>query len=219
ICNHSDDRGRYAYRAQPRVAQWNLYALADAMLTLIGHPDVAKAAVDEAFSAAYDAAFIRAMRAKLGLAAELPGDEDFIGATFGFLQQHRPDYTLFFRRLSGLPAQVGETERARTDAPLRDLFIDRDACDAWLRDWRARLAQEDSRDGTRQAAMRATNPKYILRNWVAESAIQKAKQKDFSELAAVLACLRRPFDEQPEYERFAALPPDWANGLSVSCSS
>ena len=219
ICNHSDDRGRYAWRAQPAVAQWNLYALADALQPLIGHPDVSKAAVDEGFTDAYNHTFMALMRAKLGLLEEQAGDETFIDETFGLLQWHRQDYTLFFRRLSGLPGEVTRETLARADAPLRDEFVDRAACDAWLEKWRARLAGEQSIDARRQAAMRAANPKYVLRNWIAESAIQKAKEKDFSEVAAVLACLRRPFDEQPEFERFAAAPPDWACGLAVSCSS
>ena len=219
ICNHSDHYGRYAYRAQPRVAHWNLYALGDAMVSLLGHPDTAKAAVDEAYIEAYDAGFARLMGEKLGLRRELPGDEDFRGETLGLLQLQRVDYTLFFRRLSVLSGRVERAERARRDAPLRDLFVDRDACDAWLFAWRARLAAESSDDGERQAAMLAVNPKYILRNWIAESAIRKAKEKDFSEVAAVLRCLRRPCEEQPEFERFAAPPPDWAAGLAVSCSS
>jgi len=67
--------------------------------------------------------------------------------------------------------------------------------------------------------MLAANPKYILRNWLAEVAIRKAKNGDFSEVRRVLNCLRQPFAEQPEFEAYAALPPDWANGLAVSCSS
>jgi uncharacterized protein YdiU (UPF0061 family) len=67
--------------------------------------------------------------------------------------------------------------------------------------------------------MRAVNPKYVLRNWVAEAAIRRAREGDFGGVAEVLDCLRRPFEEQPEHEHFAAPPPDWAAGLAVSCSS
>jgi uncharacterized protein YdiU (UPF0061 family) len=103
------------------------------------------------------------------------------------------------------------------------MFVDRAACDAWLANWRARLAQTPWEDGARQAMMLAANPKYVLRNWLAEVAIRKAqeggKDGDFSEIERLLTCLRRPCDEQPEFEHYAALPPDWANGLEVSCSS
>ena len=167
------------------------------------------------------------MRAKLGLRAGLDGDEAFIGQTFSLLQQNRPDFTTFFRRLSGVSgvqpqegiAAVNPKNRPKTEAALRDLFIEREACDAWLQDWRARLAQTPWDDAERQVTMLAANPKYVLRNWVAEKAIQRAREKDFSEVRRVLTCLRKPFDEQPEYEEYAAPPPDWANGLAVSCSS
>ena len=219
ICNHSDNHGRYSYRNQPAVAQWNLYRLADAMLPLIGRPALAQAAVDEQFGPAFEGKFEQLFRAKLGLRAKLDGDEDFIGETFGFLQQHRPDFTLFFRTLSRLPAAVDPEKAAKTDAPLRDMFVDRSACDVWLAGWRARLAQTPWDDAERQAAMLAANPKYVLRNWLAEVAIRQAKAGDFSEVQRLLACLRHPYDEQPEFEAYAALPPDWANGLAVSCSS
>jgi len=82
-----------------------------------------------------------------------------------------------------------------------------------------RLRVEQSDDSERQPAMLAANPKYILRNWVAEAAIRKAQAKDYSGVAEVLQCLQRPYDEHPGLEHYAALPPDWANGLAVSCSS
>lgn len=219
ICNHSDHHGRYSYRNQPAVAQWNLYRLADALLPLIGRPALAQAAVDEQFGPAFEGKFEQLFGAKLGLRAKRDGDEDFIGETFGFLQQHRPDFTLFFRALSRLPGAVDPENAAKTDAPLRDMFVDRSACDVWLAGWRARLAQTPWDDAERQAAMLAANPKYVLRNWLAEVAIRQAKAGDFAEVRRLLSCLRRPYDEQPEFEAYAALPPDWANGLAVSCSS
>lgn len=161
---------------------------------------------------------------KLGLRAALPGDEDFIGETFGLLQQQRPDFTQFFRALAHMPAvaatdAVDREKPAKIDDLLRDQFVDRAACDAWLARWRARLAQTPWDDGTRQAAMCAASPKYVLRNWLAEGAIRKAQDGDFSEVGRLLACLRHPCDEQPEFAHYAALPPDWASGLEVSCSS
>jgi uncharacterized protein YdiU (UPF0061 family) len=219
ICNHSDTYGRYAFRAQPRIGLWNLYALADALGLLIGHPDITRALVDDHYMPAFDTHFAQRMRARLGLATAQPGDADFIGATLGLLQLQRIDYTLFFRALSGLPGAVLRDARAVIDAPLRDLFADREACDAWLLGWRARLAREGSRDAVRKPAMRAVNPRYVLRNWMAEAAIRRAREGDFSEVRAVFDCLRRPFDDQPDCARYAAPPPDWAAGMSVSCSS
>lgn len=219
ICNHSDHQGRYTYRNQPHVAQWNLYCLAEAFLPLIKRPKQAREAIDETYGEAFETTFERLMRAKLGLRAGLDDDEAFVGETFGLLQQHRPDFTLFFRALSRQTAAVDPHNSAKTDAALRDQFVDRSACDAWLSNWRARQAQTPWDDAERQTAMLATNPKYILRNWLAEKAIRQAKDKDFSELRRLLTCLRNPCAEQPEFEDYAALPPEWASGLEVSCSS
>ena len=219
ICNHSDHQGRYSFRNQPAVGQWNLYCLAEALTPLIGDADEARAAVDDHFGDVFGNTFESLMRAKLGLRDAQPDDETFIGELFSFLQQHRPDYTLFFRTLSRLPATVDAKEQAKTDAALRDLFIDRSACDRWLQQWRSRQAQTPWADAKRQHSMLATNPKYILRNWLAEKAIRQAKNKDFSEIENLLNCLRSPYDEHPEFEHYAALPPDWARGLEVSCSS
>jgi uncharacterized protein YdiU (UPF0061 family) len=219
VCNHSDHQGRYTYRNQPHVAQWNLHCLAEAFRPLTGDRALVQAVVDDNFGPAFEAHFERLMRAKLGLRAALADDEAFIGETFGLLQRHRPDFTLFFRALSRLPAAVDGNKPGNSDDTVRDLFVDRAACDAWLAGWRARLEQTPWDDPGRQAAMRAANPKYVLRNWLAEAAIRKARGRDFTEVGGLLDCLRRPFDEQPEFDQYAAPPPDWASGLEVSCSS
>jgi uncharacterized protein YdiU (UPF0061 family) len=216
ICNHSDTQGRYAFHAQPRIAHWNLLALTHALRSLVGPLENARSIIDEAYIAAFESSFMQLMRDKLGFATEQPGDETFMGETFDLLQAQHLDYTSFFRALSHLTA-AASTPAA--DAGLRDQFLDREKGDAWLQQWRARLALENSEDASRQHRMLAINPKYILRNWLAESAIRKAREGDFSEVAKVLDCLRKPFDEQPYFEHYAALPPDWAADLEVSCSS
>jgi len=115
----------------------------------------------------------------------------------------RADFTLTFRRLSrALP----------NPEPLRDLFIDRDALDAWLARWRPRTAPDA------EARMLAVNPAIVLRNHLAEGAIRAAQQNDFTEIERLLKVLARPFDE-PALPSDAALPPDWASTLEVSCSS
>jgi uncharacterized protein YdiU (UPF0061 family) len=152
------------------------------------------------------------LHAKLGLVTVQADDARLFEALFAILPG--VDFTLFFRRLGDL--RSGQPE---TDAPLRDLFIDRAAFDAWAQQYRRRLQAERSDDAARRLAMHAVNPKYVLRNYLAQVAIDKAQAKDFSELERLQLVLRKPFDEQPEYERYAALPPDWASHLEVSCSS
>jgi serine/tyrosine/threonine adenylyltransferase len=213
ICNHTDHQGRYAYQAQPQIGQWNCFALGQALLPLIGEPDDVYAALDvykPEFSAHFDALLHR----KLGLATVEDGDQKLFDAMFGILQASHVDFTLFFRRLGEL-----RRDDPASDAPLRDLFIDRPAFDAWAADYRRRLLRENSADAERRQAMHATNPKFVLRNYLAQIAIEKAQNKDFSEVARLLSVLEHPFDEQPENEHYAALPPDWAGELEVSCSS
>ncbi|MBY4897497.1 YdiU family protein [Cupriavidus sp. AU9028] len=229
ICNHSDTQGRYAYSQQPQVAFWNLHCLAQALLPLwLRRQDdgsVAEADKEAAIEAAHAAldpfrdryaqSFFRCYRAKLGISTgDDREDETLLTDLFRLLHTQRVDYTLFWRNLAHVSAQGGER-----DAPVRDLFFDRAGWDAWAERYRVRLRAEASDDAARAVAMRAVNPKYVLRNHLAETAIRQARDKDFSEVQRLLAVLSRPFDEQPEAESYAALPPDWASGLEVSCSS
>jgi uncharacterized protein YdiU (UPF0061 family) len=216
ICNHTDQQGRYSYANQPQVGHWNCYALAQALLPLIGEVEPTQAALD-VYQTEFAAKLDQLLHAKLGIAVlEQHFDEDraLLDDMFALMQSNGVDFTLFFRRLSGLRAAD-----ASADEPLRDLFIDRPAFDAWAGRYRARLQAEASDDNTRALAMNAVNPKYVLRNYLAQQAIEKAQNKDFSEVERLLTVLQRPYDEQPEHEHYAALPPDWASHLEVSCSS
>jgi uncharacterized protein YdiU (UPF0061 family) len=213
ICNHTDHQGRYSYSNQVPVGHWNCYALANALLPLIGGVEDAQDALD-----VYQPEFARKLdellHAKLGLATIQDDDRLLFDDMFKLMAGNHVDFTLFFRRLGDL--QVDAPER---DAPLRDQFLDREAFDAWALKYRARLRQENSVDATRREAMNRTNPKYVLRNYLAQVAIEQAQNGDYSGVHKLLAVLERPFDEQPENESYAALPPDWAAHLEVSCSS
>jgi uncharacterized protein YdiU (UPF0061 family) len=213
ICNHTDQQGRYSYANQPQVGHWNCYALGQAMLPLIGEVDDVEEALD-VYRPAFSATLERLLRAKLGLATAAPGDQDLFDGMFAAMQRSHVDFTQFFRTLGEL-----KLDDPAGDAALRDMFIDRASFDAWAVMYRARLRVENSVDATRRAAMHAVNPKYVLRNYLAQIAIEKAQQGDFSEVGKLLAVLEQPFDEQPENAAYAALPPDWASHLEVSCSS
>ncbi|MEO6353068.1 MAG: protein adenylyltransferase SelO [Oxalobacteraceae bacterium] len=213
ICNHTDRQGRYSYRMQPQMAEWNCYALGQALLPLIGSVEATKAALAP-FQADYVAKLDRLLHAKLGLISTQRSDQLLFDKMFGLMEANHVDFTLFFRFLCDL-----QTEDIGNDMALRDLFLDRAGFDAWAAQYRSRLQQENSSDAERRLAMQAVNPKYVLRNYLAQVAIEKAQNKDFSEVAKLLAILEKPFDEQPEHVAYAALPPDWASQLEVSCSS
>jgi uncharacterized protein YdiU (UPF0061 family) len=230
VCNHSDERGRYAYANQPAVAFWNLAALAQAVLPLLadgehqGEGQGQEAAVElalasiEPFKQAFPQAVEQRMRAKLGLATAQPGDKELIDGLQQLMAAGRCDFSITFRRLAGFSTAPG-AEGQPAHAAVRDLFIDRPAFDAWAARYAARLRAEGSDDAARAAAMNRVNPRYVLRNHLAEVAIQQARGGDFTEIDRLLKVLQRPYDEQPEHAAYAAFPPDWAQGLEVSCSS
>jgi uncharacterized protein YdiU (UPF0061 family) len=200
ICNHSDEMGRYSFINQPAIAHWNLRALAVALSSLIER-DRLVAALDR-FEPEFAGRYRALMRAKLGLVREEDGDDALIGDLLVLMAKARADYTLTFRDLW------------RDDADWLALFGDgRADAQAWLARYRARF------DGD-TGALVSVNPKYILRNWVAETAIRAVEDRgDTAVLDRILRIVSSPYGEHPEDVRFAAPPPPEMCGLSVSCSS
>jgi serine/tyrosine/threonine adenylyltransferase len=216
VCNHSDTQGRYAWARQPNVAFWNLHALAQGLMPLIGDSDAALAAL-EPYKTLFPRAMQDGMLAKLGLTvdeARREEDRALVDDLLRRMADARADFTITFRRL----ARFSSAEGARNEA-VRDLFLDREAFDAWAARYAARLRSEASDDGARAQRMNRVNPKFVLRNHLAEQAIRQAVAGDFAEVRRLHAVLSRPFDEQPEHEADAGFPPEWAGGLEVSCSS
>jgi len=213
ICNHTDQQGRYAYGRQPQVGFWNLHALGQALMPLIVDSDAALAAL-EVYKTAFPQALDRRMRAKLGLQTETPADRDLIEGLLKRMAADKSDFSIIFRRLAGFDSSEGAL-----NAAVRDLFLDRDAFDAWAAGYAARLRAENSVDTERALRMNRVNPIYVLRNHLAEVAIQQARTGDFSEIDRLLNVLQHPFDEQAEWSAYADFPPTWAQSIEVSCSS
>ena len=217
ICNHSDEQGRYAFARQPNVAFWNLHALAQAQLPLMGTGDEASEralAALEPYKTAFPQALLARMSAKLGLARAEEGDRELVDELMRRMAADRADFTITFRRLAQFNTAPGAD-----NAIVRDLFIDREAFDAWAARYAERLRREHSIDAERALRMNRVNPKFVLRNHLADAAIQAAQAGDFGETERLMHVLRRPFDEQAEHEAYAAFPPEWASSIEVSCSS
>ncbi len=215
ICNHSDYQGRYAFEQQPRVALWNLSALAYALSPLVERADSESAL--SRFEVRLGQQFSLLMRSKLGLKTRIDEDARLFESMFELLQKNRTDYTRFFRSLSNLDRKSSQD--------IIDLFIDRDAAQNWLERYLARCELEMDEQGNpisteqRCEQMRNINPKYILRNYLAQLAIDKAEEGDFSEVRHLTELLRRPYDSQLEFEDYAKLPPEWGKEMEISCSS
>ena len=223
ICNHSDHQGRYAFNQQPNVANWNLAVLAQALLpisdkdTLVTHLD--------SFSSRFANYYYEMMSNKLGLSADHQKKEDsnpsddsdhksIIDQTLSMLAKCRLDFTYFFRNLSN----IGNSEVHNN---LRNMALDISGFDQWFTDYTNYLQSHDLdiQSYSRIEKMNRVNPKYILRNYLAQNAISAAQNGDYSVTQALHEALKKPFDEQPEFEHLADLPPDWGKKLEISCSS
>jgi uncharacterized protein YdiU (UPF0061 family) len=212
ICNHSDYNGRYAFNQQPYIGLWNLSCLAQTLLPFAPKEEL-KAALD-GYQTSVDRHYHNHMRAKLGLVEDRAEDEALLQELKSLMVGSRVDYTIFWRELSMFSSDAGaKNER------LREHFLNPERFDTWAVQYRERLQSEQSRDEERRIRMDRVNPKYVLRNYLAQGAIEKAQQKDYSEVERLLTLLQQPYTEQPGMNSYAAAPPNWGKHLSVSCSS
>ena len=199
-----DRGGRYAYANQPRIAQWNLVKLAEAMLPLFAddEEEAARLATErlERFPAIFEAALAPILRAKIGLATELEDDRALAADLLGRLAANNVDYTLFHRRLCASAADPA------ADAQVASLFSDPGAFHDWAESWRRRLAKEDVSPEARAAAMRLVNPAFIPRNHRVEEMIRAAVQDDFTPFETLGKVLEHPYEDQPDFAHLADPP-------------
>ncbi len=220
ICNHSDSHGRYAYHRQPQIMHWNMACLAGAMLPLLEPRYSSEDAQQhlqvtlEKFPVIYRSAWLRQFRSKLGLFKEDDGDLDLAESLLQLMHDNRVDFTNTFRAL----AQFNRNQQIKSNN-LRDQFLNRDAFDRWMQSYADRLTQESSSDHERQEWMMGVNPKFILRNYLAQAAIERAQNDDFSEVKRLLSILQKPYEEQAEYQAYASPPPAELENIELSCSS
>lgn len=210
ICNHSDDTGRYSFSNQVPIAHWNLAALAQALTPFV---DVAQLReLLDLFLPLYQAHYLDLMRRRLGLHSAGDEDQQLVERLLQLMQSSAVDYSLFFRRLGELPAE-------QVVAQLRDDFIDLAGFDQWAQDYCARSALDDLPATVRQQRMHAVNPLYVLRNYLAQQAIEAAESGDYTPVRELHAVLGTPFEEQAGKQRYAERPPQWGKHLEISCSS
>jgi uncharacterized protein YdiU (UPF0061 family) len=212
ICNHSDHTGRYAFDRQPAIALWNLQALAVAVQGLVAWDDINAAL--QSFVERFVARYAALMRAKIGLAAE--EDSELVTDLLALMRRGGADYSLTFRLLSTTDGNPG---RARWTALFSDAA--RPAAFRWLDRWQARIGEVNPDFGAARTQMDARNPKFVLRNWVAESAIRAVEDHgDVATLDRIFRLVTAPFAEHALADAvFAAPPPEAMRDLEVSCSS
>jgi uncharacterized protein YdiU (UPF0061 family) len=219
---------RYRYGQQPPVAQWNLLQLANAIYPLVGKPEPFEAVLQD-FARDYTASWQAMMARKLGLPAFEASDAELFGGLDAALRLAEIDMTIFFRRLAQIDIDAPE---AALLEPLRDAFYVpeqltgdvRAQITRWLHDYAARLRRDERDADARRSGMDAVNPKFVLRNYLAQLAIDAAEKGDYALIDETLDVLRNPYAEQPDKAAaFAQRRPDWARarvGCSMlSCSS
>jgi uncharacterized protein YdiU (UPF0061 family) len=200
-----DQQGRYAYGNQPQIATWNLSRLAETLLPLIDsdQQQAVQRAEDvlKGFSARFDAAYVNGMRQKLGLATVEDDDLKLVDEFLSLLAADAADFTLAFRRLSDVAVEHA------SEQPLRSLFQDEQAFQAWIVRWRQRSAREPEEAESRHAKMRAINPAFIPRNHRIEAVIEAAvTAADFAPFETLLSVLAKPFEDQPLFAHYMDPP-------------
>ncbi|MBT8445678.1 MAG: YdiU family protein [Gammaproteobacteria bacterium] len=231
--NTTDAQGRrYCFGNQPQIALWNMVQFANALYPLIEDVDALQERVN-VYAGVYQSHWQEMMARKLGLGEFVADDEALVDELLEILQLVETDMTIFYRGLADIDiaAARDSDDFAALTAPLAAAWYQPDALPAdyrerltgWLRVWAARCGQGGQPDAERHAAMQGANPKYVLRNYLAQQAIDAATGGDYGMIAELLEVMRRPYDEQPGRERFAGKRPDWARqraGCSMlSCSS
>jgi uncharacterized protein YdiU (UPF0061 family) len=227
--NTTDAEGRrYCYGNQPQIAQWNLVQLANTLYPLVGD----KAPLEHAlacYGETFHGAWRRALAEKLGLKSlEQPGDDELAGDLFALLKAVETDFTLFFRLLAAVPVDaVADTAGDSALAePLRRSFYNDEAfapahltrLAGWLRRYAARVRADAVPATERIERMRRVNPKYVLRNYLAQLAIDALAQGDASVMERTMNVLENPYDEQPEHDELAERRPEWARNRA-GCSA
>lgn len=222
---------RYRFGNQPNIGQWNLLQLANALLPIIEDAEPLRESL-ELYAKCFEQGWQAMMAAKLGLVAwDKSTDQSLVDDLLVVLQQSETDMTIFYRCLASISSTSAELSVEDAIAPLREAYYSPQELSsemqartaAWLGRYQERLRRDARPDSVRREQMDAVNPKYVLRNYLAQLAIDKADAGDFSLVHELLEVLRNPYTEQPEKEQFAAKRPEWARsrpGCSMlSCSS
>lgn len=209
ICNLTDTQGRYAWHAQASVAYWNLHRLAGSLMALVPSSDELKQAIQP-----YEATFLDAYRtqmcAKLGLLHPQDDDDALFDQWWQLLHANKADFTLSFRYLSEAPENPDV---------FAERFDDAAAARKWLAAYQQRLDTEQRPIDQRRQAMDSVNPLYVLRNHLAQRAIDAAGQGDASEIDALLKCLRQPYAHHEGFDDYARPPTPDVAVAALSCSS
>jgi uncharacterized protein YdiU (UPF0061 family) len=212
ICNHTDHRGRYAYQQQPSVAMWNLERLLVCFSDELPRPKLEE--ILRSFVPTFETAYARLCRQKMGLLSELPQDFALFIDLLKTMATLNVDYTFFFRCLARY-----EKGKISSLKPIWDYYGNREEILSWLKRYDERLGLEVPTDSERSQKMLANNPKYVLKNYIAQEIIQDVEAGGVQKLQDWLKVFYRPFDEHEDFESYSRPTPPALKNMEVSCSS
>jgi uncharacterized protein YdiU (UPF0061 family) len=205
VCNHSDHQGRYAFKNQPYIGLWNCSALGHALSSLIS--EEAQGEILQTYEEIFQSTLADLFRKKLGLEQDQAEDATLIQGLLDIMESEKLDYTNTFRNLT--QALTNKTP------PELGSYIAK----SWIVSFQERHTKEGLSLDKKLISMNQVNPKFILRNYRAQEAIDAAEDSDFSKLETLIVVLTNPFEELEEYQKFANKSPAWAKDLEISCSS
>jgi serine/tyrosine/threonine adenylyltransferase len=211
VFNCSDSEERYAFCKQPSIGLWNLKKLSVALSPLIKNEEETKKSLEK-YNDIFKREYELLMNEKLGLKDEM----EFIQSLLNLLHHAEIDYTIFFRTISNY--EIGNHEKLLKMFEKSKIFQGKFS--EWILEYDEKLKKQGNDENSkRNEKLRSVNPKFILRNYLLEIAIEKAKQGDFSEVENLLKIVQHPFDEQLENESYSDFPPEWSKELHLTCSS
>ena len=205
VCNHSDHQGRYAFKNQPYIGLWNCSALGHALSSLIS--EESQGEILQTYEAIFQDTLAELYRKKLGLDLAKPEDATLIQGLLDIMESEKLDYTNTFRNLTQALAEENSPE------------LQSEISKSWVVSFLERHSQETLSKDKRLKLMNQANPKFILRNYMAQEAIEAAEVNDFSKLETLMIVITQPYEELIEHEKFANKSPIWAKDLEISCSS
>ena len=205
VCNHSDHQGRYAFKNQPYIGLWNCSALGHALSSLIS--EEAQGEILQTYEEIFQDTLAKLFREKLGLKQDQSEDAALIQGLLDIMESEKLDYTNTFRNLTQALSRKITPE------------LDSDIAKSWINSFQQRHEKESSSLSEKLVLMNRTNPKFILRNYMAQEVIEDAEESDYGKLEALIKIITNPFEEHEEFQSFAERSPEWAKDIEISCSS
>ena len=205
VCNHSDHQGRYAFQNQPYIGLWNCSALGHALSSLIS--EEAQGEILQTYEKIFQCTLAELFRKKLGLEQEQSEDAALIQGLLDIMESEKLDYTNTFRNLT----------QALTNKITPEL--ESEIAKSWINSFQKRHHKESFTLSEKLVLMNNTNPKFILRNYMAQEVIEAAEESNYLELETLIKIITNPFEEHKDFQSFAERSPEWAKDIEISCSS